>query len=651
MKKLFVLFLPLLSLLNYAQTFDDKMVVTEDELLMSEYNKDPSANALVLYEYGVSYLSPNVFLIGSEVHKKIKIFNKNGFEKGNISIVLYNNGRVGESINNIKASTYNYAGGKINETIIEKDQIFTEKFDGNNTIIKFTLPNLQEGSVIVYSYQKRSPFLFKFNEWLFQDDIPKIQSEYLTSIPSNWKYNTKLIGALELSKVDKTNTPKCIGETGFFKSKSPYCENIIYQINDIPAFISEGYLSSPGNYISRLDYELSAFQKGDGSIERLSTNWEIVDKQIKESTTGELLKKKRFIKKLLPDDIKAITEPAAKAKAIYNFVQDKYIWNESNRSIHDNLKPLIKDGTGSIYEINSLLCNLLNINGLIAEPMLISTRANGLLTKLFPVITEFNYLIVKLTIEGKTILLDASNKYIPFGELPFKCLNQYGRVLNFNKLSYWQDIEVEKYSVRQHRVKLDLSKDDILYGTLDSNTTGYPSHSLRMGYFEDEEAYFELFKNLYNDISIEEHTVSTVKKNDTNFKEQLNISYEPEFIGQKIYFNPFIFKFFEENPFKLQERNYPIDFGYKDIYQYSMEIDLKDQLKVAEIPEPISLALPNKTGTLLFSITERDGKLTVYLKIKFDKAIYGAEYYEALKQFMNKVVEIQNNTVVVLQKL
>ena len=651
MKKIFFLFLYLLPFINYTQTFDEKMVVTEDELLMNTYDKDSSANAVVLYEYGVSYLSPNVFLIGSEVHKKIKIFNKNGFEKGNVSIVLFNNGRVGESVNNIKASTYNYTDGKINETVIEKDQIFTERFDGNNTIIKFTLPNLQEGSVIVYSYQKRSPFLFKFKEWLFQDDIPKIQSEYLTSIPSNWKYNTKLIGALKLSKIDKTNTPKCIGETGFFKSKSPYCENIIYQLNDIPAFISEGYLSSPDNYFSRLDYELSAFQKGDGSIERLSTNWEIVDKQIKESTTGELLKKKRFIKKLLPDSIKTISSPNDKAEAIYNFVQDKYIWNESNRSINDNLKPLIKDGTGSIYEINSLLCNLLNINGLKAEPMLISTRANGLLTKLFPVITEFNYLIVKLTIDEKTILLDASNKYIPFGELPFKCLNQYGRVLNFDKLSYWQDIEVEKYSVRQHRVKLDLSEDDILYGTLNSNTTGYPSHSLRMGYFEDEEAYFDLFKNIYNDISIEEHTVSTTQKNDISFKEQLNINYEPEFIGNKVYFNPFIFKFFDENPFKLQERNYPIDFGYKDIYQYSMEIDLKNQLKVSEIPEPVSLALPNKTGTLLFSITERDGKLTVYLKIKFDKAIYGAEYYEALKQFMNKVVEIQNNTVVVLEKL
>ncbi|MCC1484813.1 hypothetical protein [Winogradskyella immobilis] len=650
MKIFFLLCILLKSINLFSQKFEDQLKVTKADLEMNFYDKDSTANAVVIYEYGITSINRSRFNLTQKVNRKIKLFNKNGFENGNVSIILFGNGGLGETIRNLEATTYNIENDSIIATKLKDDQIFVENFDGLSTIVKFTLPNLKEGSVITYKYEVISPFIYKFKPWYFQDDIPKITSEYLSSIPIDWTYNTKLVGGLTLSHMDKMSSPKCVSESFFTSSKVSACENILFQLNDVPPFISESFLSSKDNYISKLDYELESIKLPDGKIKKFSNNWEIVDTQIKESNTGELLKKRGYLKSVIPKDISEITDQYEKAKAIYEYVINAYTWNNNNRSINDNLKPLTKTKSGSVYEINSLLYNVLNLNDIDASPMLISTRDNGLPTKLYPVITDFNYLIVRVKIDDKIYYLDATDKYVPFGELPFRCLNQYGRIMDFENLSTWEDINISKYSLHQKRVELSFNDDGVFNGKLENKTTGFPSQDIRKAYFEDEDIYLDVFKNAFTNINIEDHKVNTVNKSEDQFNETIEFTYEPDFINNKIYFNPFLFKFFKENPFRLKERNYPIDFGYKDIYQFSAEIYLKDHLKIIEIPKPVNIIIPNKSGSFLFTCKQEGNKLMVFLKIKFDKPIYGAEYYEALKNFMSKVVEVQNNTIVVLEK-
>jgi len=76
----------------------------------------------------------------------------------------------------------------------------------------------------------------------------------------------------------------------------------------------------------------------------------------------------------------------------------------------------------------------------------------------------------------------------------------------------------------------------------------------------------------------------------------------------------------------------------------------RKKLSIVELPKDSNLALPNKAGLVTFSFKVNGDKLTVFTRIKLDKAIYEPEYYQALKTFMSKIVEIQNNTVIVLEK-
>ena len=295
-----------------------------------------------------------------------------------------------------------------------------------------------------------------------------------------------------------------------------------------------------------------------------------------------------------------------KANAIYQFVLDNYKWNEKTERYDVSVKNLIKEKVGSAFEINLLLENLLTSQGFKVYPILVSTRGNGLATKIYPVLTDFNYVILKININGKDYLLDATDPYLSFGELPYRCLNQYGRLIDFEDGSYWENIKVENYSVREHRVELTNFEDDTFNGSIASKFSGYHAHHLKRRFDENAQDYKAKKADTYSDITIENHDVIDFDKTNYDFNETINMLLEPEFIGNKIYLNPFLIKFFEENPFKLQERTYPIDFGYKDIYSYVMQIDLGDNLKVLEIPGSINYALPNDSGSFIFNIESKD---------------------------------------------
>lgn len=642
--------LTILSFINIkAQTFEEMMEVTQDELDMTIYDKDSTANAVVLYEYGITALNRKNLKVTTELHKKIKILKKEGLEYGNVTVLLYGRGVLGETLSKIKAKTHNIDADSVAVSIIDRDQIFVENYDGVSSIVKFTLPKVKVGSVITYSYKLTSPFIFNFNDWYFQEEIPKVTSEYVSSIPKDWVFNTQLIGNLKFDNAEKVTTPKCANEFFFGSLPKTFCENIIFKMNDIPAFKAEQYISSPKNYISKLDYELESVKLPDGKQVKLGNNWEIIDEQIKENS-GDILEVNRNLRKLVPKEIREIENPKERAKAIYNLVRENYTWNNNFRSKNEKYKSISKENTGSVYELNGLLYNLMSLNDLNAKPMLLSTRDNGLPTKLYPTSADFNYMIVRLKIGDEIILLDASSKYIPFGELPFRTLNQYGRVLDEDKVSFWEDIEVKSYATNQKQIALSITDDFELSGKLNSKLTGNISHDVREAALQNIDTYKEAFRVSYPNIEITSHEVETTDKASPDFSEEINLTYEPDFIDGKAYFNPFIIKFFEDNPFKLKERTYPTDFGFKEIYQYNFKLNLGDKLKVLEAPESATIALPNNAGDFIFRYVEQDNTLSVFLKLKFNKAIYGTEYYEALKIFMNKFVEIQNNTIIVLEK-
>ena len=647
MKLLFTIITLMFSILSVAQNYSAAISVSKKDLELTTYSKDSTANALVIYDYGNSFVDKKSFWLRSQVKQKVKVLTVDGFNRGEIEVKLYKGKSSKEQIKDIKGRTYNLENGEIVISKLKSNAIFREENE-KYTLVKFVLPNVKVGSVITYSYETQSRFMTKYQPWYFQGPDPVLYSEYNTSIPANYNYHVKLVGEIPLETNDVKIERNCLEVGG---GGSADCTVSKYIMKDIPAYKPEGFTTTPLNYISRVEYELNEIQKFDGSKDKFSKTWKNVDKELKvDNDFGRQINKKGLVKNILPESISLIDNDLSKAKAIYQFVLDNYTWNKKSERYDVSIKNLNKEKVGSAFEINLLLQNLFASEGFKAFPILISTRDNGLATKIYPVLTDFNYVIIKTTIEGKDYFLDATDPYLSFGELPFRCLNQYGRLMDFENGSYWENINANDFSSINHRVHLSSFEDDIFTGYIESKFTGYKANNLKRNYNENPLSYKDRKIDTYTNIEIKEHNVIDFNKTQINFDEKLKITLEPETIGNKIYLNPFILKFFEENPFKLQERTYPIDFGYKDTYSYVMKIDLNESLKVLEVPNKINSALPNKSGMFLCNIEHKDNTLILFFRITFNYAIYAPEFYPYLKSFMSKIVETQNNTVIVLEK-
>ncbi len=653
MKQITLLFLLLSNLITFSQTnFNSESYrVTLGDIETNTFEKDSTANALIIYKYGNSFVDSYDYNLRTEVKQKIKILNKEGFNKATISIHLYNsNSERREKVEKIVATTYNLVDGNVIKTkLLEKD-IFREKYDENHTLVKFTLPNIKEGSIITYSYKLISPFMFNYKGWDFQSDIPTLYSEYRTSIPGNWHYNIKLVGGKRLITNTSELKKNCLEGSGGGRAD---CNNSIYAMKDIPAFIEEDYMTSKSNYLARIEYELQTFKSFSGIEKNYAKTWKTVDREFKtDKAIGKQLTKSLNIEDLLTPNIINEGDLLKKANSIYRYVQENYTWNGDYKIFKDvSVKNLIKNKSGNVSSINILLHNLLKASNIDAKPVLISTRNNGFATKIFPVISDFNYLIVQVIINDTIYYLDATDNFLTFGEIPFRCLNGYGRLMDFKNGSEWVDLKPSNPSNVFYRAELNLDENETISGNITSKRTGYHALNYKKSYYKNNDAYIQELENKFPYIDISDFEVTSDGVTSTDFKESYHIDYNYEDAGDNIYLNPFFVKFFSENPFKLQERTYPIDFGYKDTYFYLFNLHFdSNKYTIAEYPEGKNIALPNNSGKVISSTKIIGNSIAVMVKIIFNKVIYEAEYYPFLKEFMSKIVDIQTNSLILLKK-
>lgn len=635
------------------QDFDiQKYSANLEELQASTYSKDSTANAWFIEENGYSrYENDGEYNVITDYAAKIKIRNKEGYKRGDITIPLYKNKALEEKLRNLEAVTYNLEDGQIKAAKLSPDKIYTEENEEYD-LVKFSFPDLKEGSVLVYTYQKESPFRYSFETWNFQTDIPKKISTFETRIPANFNYNIRQIGTLKLSVEENEVLRECFQPRG--TSQNGDCIHSYFEMENIPAFIEEAYLTSKNNYLSRLVYELKEVTRLDGYVKKYTKSWKDVDLELKGSQSiGRQLRRSGPVKKLLPDSISTLPNSAEKAEKIYTFVQQNFKWNGEYRIYRDmKIKDVVDEKSGNITGINILLHNLLELEGFEVLPVLSATRSSGFPSKLHPVLNDFNYMLVQLKLDDKTHLLDASEKYLAFGDLPFRALNGFGRLIDFKNGSSWVDIEAGHFSSITFRDSISIQENGKSIGTSRHFISGM--HALSARQKLDDLKTNEIAGTLSNPADYTGVT-ETEFENKNLLNQPLQITHKLDNASQKIneviYLNPFSFRFFDKNPFQLQERTYPIDFGFKDVYSYAVNVEIPENFEISELPEQKLIKLPEGGGSIQFMTNQVDARnLQVQCRISFPRASYGAGYYPYLKKFFDDIIEIQNQSVIVLKE-
>lgn len=643
---------------DYKLKFGD---VPMDDLRMTEYPQDTSASAVFLGDFGDVRFEFNQndgdFEVVYTRFTRIKIFNKNGYEWADHKIRLYYDGNIKEKLVAFKASTYNLVNGKIEKTKLTRKSVLSEEDSEYWRSESFTMPDVQDNCIIEFEYTIKSNYFRKLPEWNFQQTVPVKWSELNIEIPEYFRYKPLMSGyeALDIrdSNIGRGNitiTSKERGGNGVTKTEYN-TQTIEFRTvrerlvaSEVPAFVSEPMLTSYKNYISKISYELESITFPQRPTTFYAESWESINKKLYENQFfGYQLDGGLYLNSTAEAINANIQDPYDRMVASYETIRNHMKWNNyTGIYATGTLRGAYNDRSGSIADINLMLVVLLEKVGLKVAPVILSTRSNGVINPLFPASTQFNYVIARVTIDGKSYLLDASDHLVPAGMLPERCLNGRGRMVEKGP-GDWVDLNTGH--IYDYYTQLDLVMDGNgdFSGTLSNNREGYAAYNLR-SMIEEEKNEEDLLRKIESNndgLEITDHSFGAVDSlyNPVTERYSINIVNRSDIAGDIYYVNPMFFEQVRNNPFKLQERLYPIDFSYprREVYQLTLEIP--ENWVVEELPKPLKLSLADDGASFEYSIN-RDGNRLIFVnKFSINKTLFLSDEYQNLKDFYNKIVE------------
>jgi hypothetical protein len=116
--------------------------------------------------------------------------------------------------------------------------------------------------------------------------------------------------------------------------------------------------------------------------------------------------------------------------------------------------------------------------------------------------------------------------------------------------------------------------------------------------------------------------------------------------GDNIYFNPVFFGHYDENPFKLPERNFPVDFAYGRRLHYTLSLTLPEGYVVQELPKSFTLDLARDGGQFRRVAQVEGNTLQFMSQVTIRKPRFDPLEYKALREFYDRIVAAHAEQVV-----
>ena len=423
----------------------------------------------------------------------------------------------------------------------------------------------------------------------------------------------------------------------------------VYKLENSPALREESLVNNIDNYRATIQHELSGRQMPQGMFESFSTTWEDVAKKIYENEDfGTQLDKNNYYEEDLKAILQGIETREEKVAAILKFVQSRMTWNEYNSYLCDvGVKKAYQDKTGNSAEINLMLVSMLRFAGFDANPVLVSTRSNGI--ALFPSRTAFNFVIAEIIFDNDRILLDATSKIAAPNILPLYDLNWLGRSIRKTGTSENVDLMPKMISNDVVNMLATIDAQGQVTGKVREQYFDYNALRFREKYSElSQDSYLDNLEKRHKGFEIAEYEI--VNKNEISEPIIEKYSFKSdnltEIIGDKIYIQPLLYLSETENPFKQETRAYPIDFSYPFKDKYMVSITIPDGYQIESIPKSISLAMDGDYGSFSLSASNSDKNIQITVSLSINASIVPAQDYDILKEFFKVIIEKQNEKIV-----
>jgi len=618
--------------------------VSIEELKEKSCVIDSTAEAEVLYykeRIKYTYVGSGRFYKLKKIHKRIKIHSKKGYDWASHSVYLWGKHTKG-GISDIKGATYNLKEGQIVTSKLKKDNIFKEEVNKNVQKVTLTMPDVKEGCIIEFKYMLHVG-ASGLDDILLQDFIPIRKIDYQAKVPDYLKLKAyPNYHSLLKPKLIKSTDRQVSGGRYSFK------ENVfIIKEENVPALKEETHVSNLRKHMSKISFELYSVNSNN-----LLANWDKIVKDVYENPNfGGQLKINKYFK----EDLDKLSFPSGKVddklKIIFNYLKSKVKWNNIlGYYSYNGVKKAYKNGEGNVADINLMLVAMLRYVGINANPILVSTKSNGV--PLFPTREGFNYVICGVEKKEEVVMLDASQQFASINNLPEKALNWQGRIIRKHGSSTWVNLYHKKNSVETNMLSVDVNNDLEFEGRFRSRKSNYFAYNYRKKYagVSKEILLEKLRENIGVDITDFDVTdLENVYKPvgvEYRFKTDEGI----EEIGGDLYLDPLIFLTVEENVFNQEQRNYPIDFEYPVTYKTIVNLKIPEGYKIKSYPKSEKIVMIEDIGEYSYMVKANVNSIQISQVLKVNIPVVPASYYKGLRE-MYKVMINKNSEKIILEKI
>ncbi len=628
--------------------------VSDEDLRMTGFPDDTSAAALVLFD--VADLKFNLSSGDNQYdftnHRRIKIFKRAGFDYADIAIPYYGE----ERLVSLKAQLILPNGEK---SSVERGDFFEETYNnGYVKVKKFTFPNVQEGAIIEYQYTIKSPYILQLRAWEFQEDIPVRWSEYRLSIPKVFDYIVITQGRefdiYENSATTQLMTAPSSSGQGF-RTVEVSVSNGRYVMKNLPALREEAYITTMDDYIAKIRFQLRSVNYPGEPPNLVMSSWEkLAENLINSESFGEQYTKNnkcRNVKALAPNLVVGAATLTEKADRLYNFLAKTMTWNdEFGIYVEESLDKCLELKTGSAADLNLMLVAMLQAVGIEAYPLLTSTRDHGKMFDVYPMLSQFNHVMVLAKLDGdKFQLFDIGSAHRPPGFPRIAALNGEGWAVIPGD-PQWIDMRVDE-TLDQEVFKGSIDELGNLTGSWRSKREGYNAVAAREAL--SKQSAEEFLHKALEDVSPEASFESVTVQNQDSIKQALLITAETCSLpgaamvsGDYIYLSPVLMPPFDETPFKTETRTFPVNIPYPFVEHRVLQLQLPEGYQVETLPERLSLALPERGASLSFSASVASNTLTINYKLEVKQLVFLPNQYGALREFFSMALQKQGEQIV-----
>lgn len=615
--------------------------IPDAHLDMTTFPADTAAAAVILGEYGLVTYNDSNGKLEFRVHRRVKLLTEAAYDEwGTVSIGY---GRFVE-VRDVKGQTFVPEGnGKAKRHKMGRKEIFKEKVSDTRERIRFTLPALEPGAVIEYSYRYDIDGVFYPPSWQFQHQEPTLLSEFRFQAPEELQYVF----------MTKGHVPFSLNDDDVIRRPSGDLMQNRWVAENIPALRDEPYVTTLSNYFLQVEPQIRAYLNYNQGWVPVLTDWNDLAENLRENgdiwnatVTGEM-------KAAMEAAIAGIETPKEQVAALHRLVREHIEWNgRYGTGTDEDLDEIWEEARGTAAEINLVLLAMLRNVGIESDPVLISTRTNGKPIEIYPIVSQFNYLIISAKAGGRMYYLDASDRLRPYEVLPVRALNGRGWVLKENSQA-WTNIATRSKYEHEVAIQAALHSDGTLRGTLTATDGGY-SGVFKRHKLDDEELadYQDYIREVVFDeneaVVIDTFTIANEYEADEAL--QTTVTFEvPEMgtaAGDFIYVSPYVVDVVDENPFKSPTRAFPVEIGYPQTFEYTLELTVPEGFVAVELPRNRQIRLPRQGGLFRRRVSEENGVITIDSRLQLRRSEYAVRDYEDLRTFYDEVVAAYADQIV-----